>query len=215
MRSRAILRTASLIWQARRNLRALPISRCTAAWIPAASAEVSRTRASYHARPCRPRAIPSRGARDTAGVKLQNGAAISMLPNKACPVVVRRRASRNELLVLRHPLAGVQLVKGTIEPGEDPGAAALRELAEEAGILSATLGRHLGTWNTGHEGQVWALFEIWPASPPPDRWQHFTSDGGGHWFAFFWHPVDEPTTEAWHPLFRSALDYIVGAAHRP
>ncbi|MCW5721534.1 MAG: NUDIX domain-containing protein [Devosia sp.] len=34
----------------------------------------------------------------------------------------------------RHAQAGVQLVKGTREPGEDPLAGALRELSEEAGV---------------------------------------------------------------------------------
>ena len=67
--------------------------------------------------------------------------------NKACPVVLRTRGSR-EILVFEHPLAGIQLVKGTIELGESPEAAALRELGEESGITSASWVRSLGTWSS-------------------------------------------------------------------
>jgi hypothetical protein len=40
-----------------------------------------------------------------------------MKPNKACPVILRRR-NQLEILLFEHPLAGVQLVKGTIERSE-------------------------------------------------------------------------------------------------
>jgi 8-oxo-dGTP pyrophosphatase MutT (NUDIX family) len=44
---------------------------------------------------------------------------------------------------LEHPLAGLQLVKGGVEPGESTDLADVRELIEEAGIQS-TLRRNLG-----------------------------------------------------------------------
>ena len=51
--------------------------------------------------------------------------------DKACPVMFRDSSMR-KILAFEHPEAGVQLVKGSIEPGENPRLAALRELAEEA-----------------------------------------------------------------------------------
>lgn len=55
---------------------------------------------------------------------------------KACPVVVRQKQGCLEILAFRHPIAGCQLVKGSIEAGEDAGRAALRELCQDAGINS-------------------------------------------------------------------------------
>ncbi|MHC8286071.1 NUDIX domain-containing protein [Pseudomonas sp. XS1P51] len=50
-----------------------------------------------------------------------------MRVDKACPVVLRN-IEQLEILAFRHPLAGLQLVKGSVEPGELTGAAAVREL---------------------------------------------------------------------------------------
>jgi 8-oxo-dGTP pyrophosphatase MutT (NUDIX family) len=80
-----------------------------------------------------------------------------MVPNKTCPVVVRNQGDGLQVLAFRHPLAGCQIVKGTIEKDESAANAALRELFEEAGIQSATVIRDLGVWNSGYEGQVWSF----------------------------------------------------------
>ena len=56
-------------------------------------------------------------------------------PRKACPVVLLRTPGRIEILAFRHPIAGCQLVKGTIEAGETIQTAAERELLEESGII--------------------------------------------------------------------------------
>ena len=58
--------------------------------------------------------------------------------HKAVAALVRDRGLGSELLVFRHPLAEVQLPKGTVEPGEAYAAAALRELHEDDAEL-----RHL------------------------------------------------------------------------
>lgn len=79
-----------------------------------------------------------------------------MHPDKACSAVLCF-AQRPGILLFRHPQAGVQLVKGTIERGETPGQAALRELAEESGIDSATVVADLGCWESGHNGQIWSF----------------------------------------------------------
>ncbi len=51
----------------------------------------------------------------------------------------------HELLVFRHPDAGIQLPAGSVEPGEEPGAAALREVEEETGLSETRLVALLGT----------------------------------------------------------------------
>jgi hypothetical protein len=49
---------------------------------------------------------------------------MAIASRKACPVVLRRNQDRFEILAFHHPIA----VKGSIEPEEDVGQAALREL---------------------------------------------------------------------------------------
>jgi 8-oxo-dGTP pyrophosphatase MutT (NUDIX family) len=131
-----------------------------------------------------------------------------MRSSKACPVVVRHGASGDELLVFRHPRAGVQLVKGTIEPDEAPEHAALRELAEESGIVDAETGETIGEWDSEDQGQIWVFVEIRLPGVSPERWTHFTHDGGGHEFAFFWHPLSAAPTDEWHPVFARALAFV-------
>jgi 8-oxo-dGTP pyrophosphatase MutT (NUDIX family) len=53
---------------------------------------------------------------------------------KVTAFITRKGAAGDELLLLRHPHAGVQIPAGTIEPGETPEQAVLREVREETGI---------------------------------------------------------------------------------
>jgi 8-oxo-dGTP pyrophosphatase MutT (NUDIX family) len=69
---------------------------------------------------------------------------MAIASRKACPVVLRRNQDRFEILAFRHPIAGCQLVKGSIEPEEDVGQAALRELCEESGVCDAGIASFLG-----------------------------------------------------------------------
>jgi 8-oxo-dGTP pyrophosphatase MutT (NUDIX family) len=57
---------------------------------------------------------------------------------------VPRAGSAPELLVFRHPRAGVQLPAGSVEPGEAIDAAALREVVEETALEGAALVGKLG-----------------------------------------------------------------------
>ena len=124
---------------------------------------------------------------------------------KACPVVLRQQGGI-EVLAFRHPLAGLQLVKGTIESREAPAAAALRELAEEAGITDARISGRYGATLLATD-EYWHFFRV---SVPdlPDSWTHHALDDGGHDFQFFWHPLGTPADDEWHPNFRAALAYI-------
>ena len=131
-----------------------------------------------------------------------------MSPTKACPVVTRIRDGKVEVLAFRHPLAGLQLVKGGIEPGEAPDIAALRELSEEAGIHQARIARNLGVWESGFEGQVWAIYLVEVGQVLPGIWSYETSDDDGQTFEFFWHDMSSSPTDEWHPQFVSALGKI-------
>jgi 8-oxo-dGTP pyrophosphatase MutT (NUDIX family) len=48
--------------------------------------------------------------------------------------IIRDGAAGPDVLLLRHPFAGLQFPAGTVEPGEAPAAAALREAREEGGL---------------------------------------------------------------------------------
>lgn len=54
------------------------------------------------------------------------------------------RRGRSEILLFRHPHAGVQIPAGTVETGEHPDDAVLREAREETG-LEVRAARYLGT----------------------------------------------------------------------
>ncbi|AJO79802.1 NUDIX domain-containing protein [Pseudomonas sp. MRSN 12121] len=129
-----------------------------------------------------------------------------MSVDKACPVVLRRREIL-EILAFEHPLAGLQLVKGSVEPGEPTDVAAARELFEEAGIQGTAV-RALGTWRAPATGHLWAFHECHVAQPLPETWVHHAEDDGGHEFRFFWHPLMSEPGAAWHQLFKDALGFI-------
>jgi 8-oxo-dGTP pyrophosphatase MutT (NUDIX family) len=61
---------------------------------------------------------------------------------KATAFVVTKNKPRR-LLVFQHPIAGIQLPAGTVEPGEDVVAAAAREVFEETGLKMTDPGRIL------------------------------------------------------------------------
>ena len=103
--------------------------------------------------------------------------------DRACALVFRGR----RVLAFRHPLAGLQLVKGRLEPGERPAHAALRELREESGIRGRQA-RLIGKRRDLVPGQTWYLFRI-AARTRAARWTHHAPDDGGHAFRFFWHPL--------------------------
>jgi 8-oxo-dGTP pyrophosphatase MutT (NUDIX family) len=71
-----------------------------------------------------------------------------MRPSKILPKVTafltRPGANDSELLVFRHPTAGIQLPSGTVELGEDVTTAVLREVQEETGLQEVTLVGNLG-----------------------------------------------------------------------
>jgi 8-oxo-dGTP pyrophosphatase MutT (NUDIX family) len=126
---------------------------------------------------------------------------------KACPVVFRTREEGMDVLALSHPSAGKQFVKGTIESGELPRAAAERELYEESGLRIQSPTIFLGKHEIGADLTPWHFF-AYPTAHLPDAWQHTTEDDYGHTFAFFWHPIGLPLDRDWHPIFHEAFAFF-------
>ena len=126
---------------------------------------------------------------------------------KVCPAVFRGVGADREILVFRHPLAGVQLVKGTLETGEAPQHGAARELREEAGIDGLPVAADLGTSALIADGQIWHFFRF-GGETLPEAWTHRCLDDGGHDFVFFWHRLDQEPGGDWHEVFRRALSYL-------
>ena len=127
--------------------------------------------------------------------------------DKVCPIVFRDSSMR-QILAFEHPHAGIQFVKGGIEPGETVRAAALRELEEESGISDAGIAHDLGPWESGHKDHVWSLQLCTYTPLLPERWVHHCEDDGGHDLEFFWHDVRERPGDSWRPQYRRALETI-------
>ena len=110
----------------------------------------------------------------------------------------------DELLVFRHmdfPDAGLQVPAGTIEEGEDPQDAALREVREESGLTDIRVVGFLGRYlydAASHGGEVHDRYvyhlELTGSAEQP--WLHYEtdpSDGGPPIaFSFFWMSLRDP-----------------------
>jgi 8-oxo-dGTP pyrophosphatase MutT (NUDIX family) len=66
------------------------------------------------------------------------------LVGKVSALIVRPAGAGHELLLFQHAHAGIQIPAGTIEPGETPEQAVLREAAEETGLTQFSAPQPLG-----------------------------------------------------------------------
>lgn len=128
-------------------------------------------------------------------------------PTKACPIVLRKTAGGLDALAFRHPMAGKQLVKGTINAGETAQHAAQRELFEESGLCATGALDCLGKAQIG-TSEVWAFY-VAMSKGLPDRWKHQTLDDHGHVFDFFWHPIGNALNTDWDPIFHEAQKVLI------
>lgn len=113
------------------------------------------------------------------------------------------------MLAFRHPLAGLQIPKGTVQAGEPVESAVLRELEEESGVRHGRLRAALGTIE--HEGEVWHLHHV-EADDLPDGWRYRPTGGGEeseHVFEFFWHPLSGDLG-GFHPVFVRVIGVLRG-----
>lgn len=146
---------------------------------------------------------------------------------KAVAAVLRERAGRRELLVFRHPLAGVQIPKGTVEPGETVAQAARRELEEESGLRLDLEPVRLGSWDRivggGPEGtgppevNRWHVCALEAPRGVPEAWRHRARGGPaeeGLAFDFGWVGVDGGLAGRLHPLFGPTCRLIVSHVGR-
>lgn len=120
---------------------------------------------------------------------------------KACPIVLRKQGPHTEILAFRHPVEKLQLVKGTIDPGEKPADAACRELYEESGLTAAADPVFIGNNDIQLDGNTWYFYLCAVTEPMPDTWVFETLDDGGYRFEFFWHLLESELDSRWHPLF--------------
>jgi 8-oxo-dGTP pyrophosphatase MutT (NUDIX family) len=95
------------------------------------------------------------------------GAAMSEVL-KVTSFVVRRESGASEVLLIRHPNAGVQFPAGTVESDETPAAAALREAWEETGL--AGFGSPLACGELVEElaPPAWMTASVTPVYARPD-----------------------------------------------
>ncbi|KYK28698.1 MAG: hypothetical protein AYK19_20665 [Theionarchaea archaeon DG-70-1] len=70
---------------------------------------------------------------------------IEQVMEKVTIFITRKKDSRIELLLLRHPYAGIQFPAGTVEEDEDLDDAAKREIYEETGLKDAALKSYIGS----------------------------------------------------------------------
>lgn len=83
-----------------------------------------------------------------------------VMREKVCPVVCRSVDGVRELLAFRHPSAGCQFVKGTIQEDEPPSVAALRALREESGLSPTDAPEYLGQAPIGAPPAVWHFYAL-------------------------------------------------------
>ena len=141
---------------------------------------------------------------------------------KAVAAVLRTGENGREILVFQHPLAGVQLPKGTIEENEGIEAAALRELEEESGLALNCNPRVIGKWTRIVQGgrqqagpleaNEWHVAILQTAADLPNRWVHSAQGSPaeeGLLFEFYWLPVDQDLPTRLHPLFEDVAKMII------
>ena len=69
---------------------------------------------------------------------------MSEVVQKVTAFIVRESGGVKELLVFKHPTAGIQIPAGTVEADEDLETAVKREAYEETGLRSVEIEEYLG-----------------------------------------------------------------------
>ncbi|USA47678.1 NUDIX domain-containing protein [Acinetobacter sp. C26M] len=127
---------------------------------------------------------------------------------KVVPVILRQQNQVLEILAFQHPLAGSQLVKGTIELYEKYDEAAIRELSEESGVIAEPNPKFIGNFTLKSNQQNWYFYLCELRTDLAETWIHHCQDGGGLDFKFFWYPLNQKPNESWHGSFQEALAFL-------
>ncbi|MEN5172501.1 NUDIX domain-containing protein [Acinetobacter higginsii] len=127
---------------------------------------------------------------------------------KVVPVVLRHKNHGVEILAFHHPLAGTQLIKGTIEQDEQYEQAAIRELFEESGLIAQTNSKFMGNLLLSFNQQDWYFYLCELKSELAETWLHHCQDDGGLDFRFFWYSLDQQPDDHWHETFKEALSFL-------
>ena len=127
---------------------------------------------------------------------------------KVVPVILRNQKQGLEILAFRHPLAGIQLVKGTIEQDEKYDEAAIRELFEEAGLIAEPKPKFIGNFTLNCIQQDWYFYLCEVRADLAETLIHHCQDGGGLDFEFFWYRLNQKPNESWHETFQEALAFL-------
>lgn len=147
--------------------------------------------------------------------------------SKVCACVWRSGQTGPELLAFAHPSAGNQIVKGTLEPGEDLALAVLRELEEESGLQRKQAGDYIGLLHHGGTGgiasggafehQIWHLFALEAQGDEAENWSHIavgSLDEEGLEFKFFWQPLQGEKAR-FAPVFLRVMALLEHHLQRP
>jgi 8-oxo-dGTP pyrophosphatase MutT (NUDIX family) len=129
---------------------------------------------------------------------------------KAFAYITHRAAAGERLLIFSHPrspAAGLQVPAGTVEDGETPEAAALREAEEETGLEGLVLVAFLGERTVAVRGRAEVhhrfFFHLRYEGEPPAVWRRtedFPSGRGAlpkvrPLFELFWVPLPDGVPE--------------------
>lgn len=136
---------------------------------------------------------------------------------KACAYITR---DERELLVFEGPgHDGLQIPKGTIEPGEEPREAVFREIVEESGLGAVGPTRHLTSdvWTRRRSPPKRYVRHFFHATvhEPRDRWTHTVTGEGserGSEFEFAW--IELPTDRAFALALDDYVHLLRGATRR-
>jgi 8-oxo-dGTP pyrophosphatase MutT (NUDIX family) len=116
------------------------------------------------------------------------------MKHKALAYITRRDQTNTYLLVFDHrdfPEAGTQVPAGTVETGESPETAVLREIKEESGLdlQQVRLIRKLATAEFMPSETVRHIFHLIASEELPAEWTHVvrsTGDDDGLGFVYRW-----------------------------
>ena len=78
---------------------------------------------------------------------------MNQVVQKVTAFIVRERDGVKEILIFKHPTAGIQIPAGTVEKGEDIETAVKREAYEETGLQLVEIENYLGCFENELEGE--------------------------------------------------------------